>query len=382
LRIALVAGPDAGHAFPAIALGLALRRRGCAVAFVSGAQWGEQAARDGLEFIPIGLTPPVPEDADFGWVLWERPKQLAPGIAKSLREWGADLAVVDTITVPGWFAADLAGVPRVELVPHGLQVPSRYGPPPGTGLAPGRWPLGRLRDRVMRTQHLRSYEIGMAACRASRGSLGLPPEGPPVGTLVATLPMLEPVRRDWPERTWVTGPMEWDPASVDLPEPAGDGPLVFLADSSATGRPQTLLGLAAEGLRGLRVACTRFGPPPAGLPEGFVAGPGRQAPLLDRASVVVCAGGHGMVAKALVRGIPLVVVPGPGDQKENAMRVARLRAGLTVRDATPEALGAAVRRVLADSTFRVAARRVADSARGLGPDRAAERVLSLATDSC
>ena len=48
-----------------------------------------------------------------------------------------------------------------------------------------------------------------------------------------------------------------------------------------------------------------------GLPEGFVAGPGRQAPLLDRASVVVCAGGHGMVAKALVRGLPLVGIAVP-----------------------------------------------------------------------
>ncbi|HWL37313.1 MAG TPA: nucleotide disphospho-sugar-binding domain-containing protein [Frankiaceae bacterium] len=375
MRVAVVAGPDPGHAFPAIALGLALRRRGCAVVFVSGTQWESVP----LEFIPIGATPAQPEDADFGWVLWERPKQLAPGIAESLREWRADLAVVDTLTVPGWFAADLAGVPRVELVPHGLQVPSKHLPPPGSGLAPGRGPLGWLRDSVMRRQHMRSYEIGMAACRASRESLGLPPEGPPIATLVATLPGLEPPRRDWPERTYVTGPMEWDPAANDLAEPPGEGPLVFLADSSAGGRPQTLLASAAEELRGLRVACTKFGEPVTGLPEGFVAGPGRQAPLLDRAAVVVCAGGHGMVAKALVRGLPLVVVPGPGDQRENALRVARLGAGLV---AEPGGLRTAVDRVLGDPSYAAAARRLAATAEGLGPDHAAGRVLAAAGEDC
>ena len=382
MRVALVAGPDPGHALPAVALGLALRARGHDVAFVSGRQWETAVPRAGLEFVAIGETPARPEDADFGWVLWERPKQLAPGIAASLRDWRADLAVVDTITVPGWFAADLAGVPRIELVPHTLQAPSRALPPAGTGLAPGRTPIGWARDAWLRRLHAKSLAVGHAACRASRLSLGLPPEGPPAATLVATLPCLEPKRPDWPSDTWVVGPLEWDPTEVDLPEPPGEGPLVFLADSSAGGRPQTLLALAAEGLRGLRVVCTRFGPPADGLPEGFVAGPGRQAPLLDSAAVVVCAGGHGMVAKALVRGLPLVVVPGPGDQKENAMRVARLGAGICVAEPTAAALRAAVDRVLREPRYAAAARRAATTAAGLGPDAAAARVLSVAGERC
>ncbi len=350
------------------------------MAFVSGTQWGAAAARAGLEFVEIGPTPRRPEDNDFGWVLWERGRDLAPGIAASLRSWGATVVVADTLTVAGWFAADLAGLPRFELVPHTLQLPSAHLPPPGTGLAPGRTPLGRWRDSMMRAAHAKSWAQGVAACHAARAALGLPPESPLAARLVATLPGLEPERPDWPERTYVVGPLEWDPATVDLPEPAGDGPLVFLADSSATGRPQTLLGVAASGLRGRRVACTRFAPYDGSLPEGFVAGPGRQAPLLDRSSVVVCAGGHGMVAKALVRGLPLVVVPGPGDQRENAMRVARLGAGvhLPAEKLTPESLRAAVDRVLSRPSYAAAARRVAATAAGLGPAAAADRVLALA----
>ena len=378
MRIAVIAGPDAGHAFPAVSLGLALRDAGNDVAFISGAQWGTHVARAGLEFLPIRDIAPEPRDVDFGWVLWGRSKALAPGIAESLRSWRAEAAVVDTITVPGWFAADLAGIPRVELVPHGLQAPSRYLPPPGTGLAPGRTPLGHARDALLRRLHERSRRVGENACMQARSSLGLPPDGPPVATLVATLPGLEPARPDWPARTEVVGPLEWDPAALDLDAPPGSGPLVFLADSSATGRPQTLLAVAAEGLRGHRVACTKFGDVMTGLPYGMVAGPGRQAPLLDLASVVVCAGGHGMVAKALVRGLPLVVVPGPGDQKENACRVARLGAGVHLPPAklTPESLRAAVERVLGDPAYAAAARRIATTSAGLGRTFAAERVLT------
>ncbi len=353
-----------------MSLALALARRGASVAVVCGTQWQSAIEREGLTFFPIPLLEDRPENADFGWVLWQRSRDLAPGIASSLRSFGASLAVVDTLTVPGWFAADLAGVPRVELIPTSLQDPSRSLPPPGMGLAPSR--LG-LRDALLRWLHQRSRRVGEEACREARASLGLAPEGPPVLRLVATLPGLEPLRADWPPRTEIVGPMEWDPTVPVLEPPEGDGPLVFLADSSATGRPQTLLALAVESLGGYRVACTTFGAVPP-LPSGFVAGVSRQAPLLDASSVVVCAGGHGMVAKALVRGLPLVIVPGPGDQRENAARVERLGAGVWVRRGT---LREAVERVLGDPSYAAAARRVGDTAAGRGPDLAAERVLRL-----
>ncbi len=56
------------------------------------------------------------------------------------------------------------------------------------------------------------------------------------------------------------------------------------------------------------------------LPEWAVAGRGRQDVLLRDADVVVCGGGHGMLAKALSAGVPAVIVPGEGDQWELANR--------------------------------------------------------------
>jgi UDP:flavonoid glycosyltransferase YjiC (YdhE family) len=310
---------------------------------------------------------------------------MAPAAAESMRRWGTEAVVADTLTVAGWFGADLLGVPRVELIPHPLQDASPSLPPPGSGLPSPRTAVGRRQYAWLYRLGERSREWGRSAARDARVSLGLPPEGPPALRLVATLPALEPPRPDWPERTVVCGPLEWDPAVGDLSAPPGSGPLVFLADTSATGRPQTLLEVAARGLAGsgVRVAATRLSPwAGRDLPPNVVVGPGRQAPLLDRASAVVCAGGHGMVAKALARGLPLVVVPGPGDQKENAARVARAGAGIALppRRLTPQRLASAVARVLRDPSYSVAARRMAATADGLGPEYAARLVEDALVD--
>ncbi|MGZ6855116.1 MAG: glycosyltransferase, partial [Mycobacteriaceae bacterium] len=75
----------------------------------------------------------------------------------------------------------------------------------------------------------------------------------------------------------------------------------------------------------------------------------------------VIGGGHGMLAKSLVAGVPVVLVPGGGDQWELANRAARQGSAVIVRPLTPRALDDAVHRVLADPSFARAARRAADS---------------------
>jgi UDP:flavonoid glycosyltransferase YjiC (YdhE family) len=85
--------------------------------------------------------------------------------------------------------------------------------------------------------------------------------------------------------------------------------------------------------------------------------------LLAAASVVVAGGGHGVLGKALAAGVPLVLVPGGGDQRDLSRRVARLGAGVVIeRDATPRRLAAALVRVLAEPAYRAAALAAAGSA--------------------
>ncbi|GLD02373.1 hypothetical protein Mkiyose1088_42390 [Mycobacterium kiyosense] len=90
-------------------------------------------------------------------------------------------------------------------------------------------------------------------------------------------------------------------------------------------------------------------------------------------------GGHGLVAKALLAGVPLVVVPGGGDQWEMANRVVRQGSGRLIRPLTAEALVSAVGDVLGSPGYREAARRAADSiAQVADPVRVCHEALALA----
>jgi hypothetical protein len=113
------------------------------------------------------------------------------------------------------------------------------------------------------------------------------------------------------------------------------------------------------------------------VPRGAAVGRGRQAEVLRHADVVICGGGHGMVAKTLLAGVPLVVVPGGGDQWEMANRVARGGSARLIRpltvDALVDAVGGAVVAAVPEAAHR--ARRAAGVA---DPVRSVPRALALA----
>jgi len=380
-RIAVVAGPDPGHAFPAFALAVALHQAGHTVTVCSGDRWADAVRRCGPEFVPLPLLAPDPRDDDLGFRLWGRGQEIAPLVADLIAPTRPDVVVADAITVPGWFAADLLGVPRVELVATTLQLPSRQLPPPGCGLLPGHSPWGRLRDAALRRAAAPAQRRGDRQRVAARRALGLPDDTPPALRLVATLPALELPRSDWPARTHIVGPLVWEPDDGDLTLPDGNGPVVLVADTSASGvLPRGLLDLAAEVLppAGIRVVGTRFGSAPEHR-AGVAIGPGRHTTLLSQVDAVVLPGGHGLLSKSLAAGRPVVVVPGAGDQRDNAVRVAALGAGLMIEPRRLDAstLLAAVRQVLSSSSYAAAAARVAESARGLSPQCAVDHVESV-----
>ena len=68
-----------------------------------------------------------------------------------------------------------------------------------------------------------------------------------------------------------------------------------------------------------------------------------------------------MLSKTLLAGVPVVVVPGGGDQWELANRVVRQGSARLVRPLTGAALSAAVGEVLTNSHYREAARRAGES---------------------
>lgn len=279
-------------------------------------------------------------------------------------------------------AAELLGIPWVELDPHPLYRPSVGLPPIGSGLAPGTGLRGRLRDATMRRLTARSVRIGDRQRAQVRTEIGLPATDPgPLRMLIATLPALEVPRPDWPEDAVLVGPLHFEPTEQTLAIPPGSGPVVMVAPSTATtgttGMAET--ALQCLGPLGVRVVISRLGGPELSLPSWAAAGLGRQDDLLARADVAICGGGHGIVAKALLAGVPVVMVPGGGDQWEIANRVVRHGSGRLVRPLTADALAEAVADVLSAPGYRDAARRAAAGAGDVAdPVRVCHQALASA----
>lgn len=384
MRVVCASIPGPGHAYPMLAVARALAARGHHVTLASGQQHEHDAERAGCAWVPLPRTAGSPLHA---LRLYDDAGAMAEAFLPELASIAPDVVVHDLITMGPALSAEAFGVPYATLVIHGLHTPSSDLPPFGWGAPPGRTPFGRWRDGWMRRGKIRDMERARDELNVARARLGLSPTArldaqlSPDLVLIATLPALEVPRRDWPRVAHVTGPCLWEPEGEAPPAPAGHAPLVLVAASTAHDQGVLLrAAVEAVGRLGLRAVVTAgAGDLPEALPPGVAAvrfAP--HSPVLARASAVVCNGGHGIVARSLSAGVPVIVVPGPGDQRENAWRVERSGAGLALRRAGPRPLVRALRRVIREPSFAAAAARVREEAARIdGPARAAALVEAL-----
>ncbi|MEU8901737.1 nucleotide disphospho-sugar-binding domain-containing protein [Nocardia sp. NPDC048505] len=360
MRVAVVAGPDPGHAFPALALCERFLAAGDEPVLFTGPRWFDAAKSAGIPVRKLkGLAPRAGEnDGDAGRRIHERAAHISTEIMPDLSAMLPELVVSDVLTAGGGMAAERLGVPWVELSPHPLYLPSKGLPPIGSGLAVGTGVRGRLRDNVLRTMTARAVRNGLRQRETARASVGLPATDPgPALRLLATLPALEVPRPDWPDNAHLIGPLLWEPTPEILTPPPGDGPLVMVAPSTAhtgvAGMVETVLAALAG--TGVRVAISMLDTPPADLPAWATAGLGRQDELLGHAAVCVGGGGHGLLAKSLLAGVPIVTIPGGGDQWELANRAVRQGSSILVRPLTPDAIRTAVQSMLDHPRYTAAA---------------------------
>lgn len=367
MRVAVVAGPDPGHSFPAIALCRRFADAGDTPTLFTGAEWLDTARGAGVDAVELDGLAATDEDVDAGARIHRRAARMAVLNVPALRDLAPDLVVSDVITAGGGMAAELLGIPWIELSPHPLYLPSKGLPPIGSGLARGTGLRGRLRDATMRALTARSWRAGLRQRAAARAEIGLPARDPgPLRRLIATLPALEVSRPGWPDEAVLVGPLHFEPTDRVLDIPAGSGPVVVVAPSTALTGARGLAEVALSCLTpgetlpaGARLVVSRLAGPELAAPPWAVVGLGSQAELLRHADVVVCGGGHGMVAKTLLAGVPLVAVPGGGDQWEIANRVVRQGSARLIRPLSADALVAAVNEVLSSPGYRAAAQRAA-----------------------
>ena len=357
-RVLFTSCPAYGHLLPMLPLVRAAERAGHEVRVATGPDLLGQLSARGLDARAIGPTwqeawsvhgavwadPDLPDEQkmmDGVVALFGTPAvaRLAD-LVEMAQEWRPDVIVHEVLEAAGPLLAGRLGVPGVV---HG------FGPmfpvyaallgPAGAAIGePDLWPQASSE---------RALDICPASLQPDDGPLPWPdatPLRPSAGEPGQVPPRVsEVLAADRPVAYFTLGTVK-NAEAADFR--AG---LTALADYdgvviATTGRP-----IDADELGSL---------PAHVIVEEFVP----QAPVLERADLLVSHSGSGTMLGGLVHGIPQVALPRGTDQPQNAALLARAGAGLVVDpdDYAVDTIRAAVVEVTGDPAYRAAAERVRD----------------------
>ena len=373
-----------GHLVPMLPFAHALERAGHDVLVAGSGSAGTLARREGLAYRP--LAEPVPSELD---AVHDRLRSLSnddatepaiqdmfvrtyaaaalPDMFRLVKSWRPDVVLRESTEFASCLVAELCGVPQVRI---------------GFALSAANedWILALAAPALDELREHLDMEPDPNAARM-RATLCLT-QSPRLIDLPETHD-LAPVRRYRvrPEDTPVALPNWWN---------GSDEPLVYL--SFGTVLPQDgypdMYRAAIDALDGLPIrllVTIGRGQNPTVLgelrPWLHVEKWVPQAAVMPHAEAMVGHGGAGTTLAALGGGVPTVFLPVFADQPINAERVAEFGAGIAL-EMTPEGLGrlgAAVRELLENSSYRSAAQEVADEMASLPlVDESVELLAALA----
>jgi rhamnosyltransferase subunit B len=363
-RILLATIGSLGDLHPMLALALGLRERGHQPVVASTELYRANVEGLGLEFHAIrpGIAPDDPKlmagimDMRRGPEVLLR-QLILPALPDTYEDLlavaaGADLLIAGEIVFAAPLVAEKLRMPWVSALLSPFSFYSAYDPP----VSPYAPSLAFLSSFGWRFNKI-LIELGRRALQnwwepvyRLRREKGLSPAGDPLfevkfsADLILALfsPEIARPQPDWPPHTVQPGYLfyDQDEARSGLPPElkafldAGEAPIVFTLGSSAVHDPRGFFEVSAEAARVLNrraVFLCGQSPPPATIPGKTIAVP--YAPfseLLPRAAVVVHQGGSGTTAQVLRAGRPALVMPCAFDQPDNAARVKRIGAGLTI----------------------------------------------------
>jgi UDP:flavonoid glycosyltransferase YjiC (YdhE family) len=330
---------------------------------------GWRRAPTGLEADPVDFS----DLAD-----WLRQAMFAPAGAYAadtldeIRRCPTDAVLSIDLLVGCALAAEAAGIPHAVLSPHISIRPLPGMPPAASGLTPPRTKEERAAVDAATDAIVLAMERSRPALNAARRAFGLPPVASAFAHYDRAERVLLAVSQAFdfdgamlPANYRYIGPLldepVWSRGARTLWSGAGR-PRILVAGSTGAQNQTDLLRriVRAVGAVEAETIVTTGPNVEAGdldAPDTLrvVATASHDALMLE-ADLVVCQGGHGTVSRALLHGVPLLVIPLARDQTDNAARIALRGAGLRLpATASVDAITAAVRRLLAEPGFRTAA---------------------------
>lgn len=410
-RIILTTLGSHGDLHPYLALGRELSSHGHHAVIATSSNFRGDVESAGLPFALAMPEGPAPDDELYARIMdpWRggeflQKEILMPAIRDSYRlideaAEDADLLVSHVLTHATRIVAEKRTMPWISTVLSPMLFFSAFDFP----IVPPLTVLRHLR-RFGPAWNRRVLGLMKSATRSwseplfqFRRELALPEGGHPIfegmhsphGVLALFPRILAAAQADWPPKSEICGAPFLDedfggrPSDPRLIEflTSGEPPLVFTLGSSAVRtaphffkeaskaaeaigiRSVFVCGSLAEGLR---------------LPEGSIAIP--SAPyhvLFPAARLIVLSGGIGSVSQALRAGRPSIILPFAHDQFDNAERVTRIGAGVTlpVRHANAKNLIRAIRDLLADAARELNAVRAGESVRAENGVRSAREAI-------
>ena len=333
-----------------------------------------------------------------------RVTDLAPVIAAT----PVDAILCDGLSYGVGLLGELLGVPVATFGDGPLPRAHGRSPAFGPGLLPMEGPVSRLRNHAVRTASRRwVFAEAQEGYDRLRAELGLPPDGrsvleasvSPLLHLQACTPSFEYDAADVPPSVHWVGALRPDPPAHWVP-PAwwtelqtATQPVVHVTQGSIRPDMSELVVPALRALAGedVLVVVTTGGMPLERL-EAVFGGPvpanTRVATfvpydlLLPHVAVCVTNGGYTGVTTALHHGVPIVQAGSTEEKAETGARVRWSGVGVRIRSTrpTPRRVRAAVRRVLAQPSYRAAAARVGEEMRGHDAGREGAELLERLAD--
>jgi MGT family glycosyltransferase len=349
----------------------------------------EETAKAGFDALAWRRPPPLapPEPSDDPWVeirflfdqiIFGAAIDYAADTMDALRSEPVDALVTNDILLGPAIAAEAKGIPCALLAPHVSLRPLEGVPCGASGLTPSDTPEYRAEEQAERARITDLMNSHLPTLNRARAAFGLAPLNHVYDhydradrLLIGLASAFDFPATRLPSNLRYVGPLldlpawahPWTAPWADRPA----RPRVLVSLSTSFQNQAALLRriIAALGTMDLDAVVT-VGPAMEKENEKFEAPPNvsvvHSAPhdtVMKEVSLVVTHGGHGTVARSLLHGVPLLVLPMGRDQGDNAARVVARGAGLKLADnATEQEIVSAVGRLVTEQQFRTAAERL------------------------
>ncbi len=384
-----------GHVTPALATAARLQARGRRVLVLSDEATRPEAEGFGLPFRPWSRAPNRPDKAIANEPLrdWEcanpaevvallldglmtgRAADYAADTAEALDAHPGAAVVTQELLLGCMLAAEARGRPLALHTANVWPLPTLEGVPPfGPGLEPPTDPEQTMFQALIREASRSLYDAGLPELNVARAGLGLPPLARTLEQIDAAQLILLSAARAYdfapdplPAPFRYAGPQARVPAwaaAWKSPWPDSDGrPLVLVSFSTLYQAQEPVLrrviaALESLPLRGVVTLGPQLDPRdfPTAAENVRVLQSASHDALMPHLAAVVTHAGHGSAIRPVLAGVPLLCMPMGRDQPDNAARIAARGAGLRLDpSAGPEAIGAALMRLVREPAFREAA---------------------------